>query len=276
MTWLRIWLRYGHRMPLWLSHLLGAWGGWLVWLFSPRYRHRWWVHVQNSGTSWWQAWPSVAAAGKMVAELPHVWSGRPLRVQWRGDTHIAQALEQRQSILFLTPHLGAFEVTPRALAKRFPETEMCVMYRPPRKAELAPLLEEIRNRSGLHAAPASLKGVRQLMSALKQGHAVGILPDQVPPQGMGTWVQHFGQPAYSMTLAARLAQQADVVLLAWGERLSWGRGYVVHVSPAPTAVPSDTNEAVQCINHWMEDMIRTAPEQYLWGYDRYKSPRVLG
>lgn len=275
MIWVRIWLKAGRHMPLWLSHGLGAFVGWLVWLFSGRYRQRWLSHVHNSGIGVWQALPSVAAAGQMVAELPRVWLGRSVRVQWQGDELIAQALSQQKSILFLTPHLGSFEVTPRALAKRFPQTQMCVMYRPPRKPELAPLLEEIRNRSGLHAAPASLKGVRQLMATLKQGHAVGILPDQVPPQGMGIWAQHFGQPAYSMTLAARLAQQADVVLLAWGERLSWGRGYTVHVSPAPTPIPPATNEAVTCINHWMEAMIRQAPGQYLWGYDRYKSPRVM-
>jgi len=40
-----------------------------------------------------------------------------------------------------------------------------------------------------------------MMRALKRGEAVGLLPDQVPPQGMGVWADFFGAPAYTMTLA---------------------------------------------------------------------------
>ena len=46
------------------------------------------------------------------------------------------------------------------------------------------------------------------------------------------WAPFFGRPAYTMTLAARLVQQTGALpLLAWGERLPRGRGYVVHLAP---------------------------------------------
>ena len=84
-----------------------------------------------------------------------------------------------------------------------------------------------------------------------------------------------------MTLAARLAQQPGVqVLLAWGQRLPWGRGYVVHVQPWAQAMDeplaTDPAQAAAQINRAMELLIRRCPEQYLWGYARYKSPRALG
>ena len=60
--------------------------------------------------------------------------------------------------------------------------------------------------AALATAPASIGGVRQMMRALKRGEAVGLLPDQVPPEGMGVWVPFFGKPAYTMTLAARDAE----------------------------------------------------------------------
>jgi KDO2-lipid IV(A) lauroyltransferase len=63
------------------------------------------------------------------------------------------------------------------------------------------------------------------------------------------------------------------VLLAWGERLSWGRGYVVHVAPLEQALPESLEDAVTCINQAMEGLIRQCPQQYLWSYARYKQPR---
>jgi KDO2-lipid IV(A) lauroyltransferase len=78
-----------------------------------------------------------------------------------------------------------------------------------------------------------------------------------------------------MTLSARLALQTGAqVLLAWGQRKSWGRGYVVHVAPMAQALSGNVEEATLQINRAMELLIRQNPQQYLWGYARYKSPRA--
>jgi len=105
---------------------------------------------------------------------------------------------------------------------------------------------------------------------------VGLLPDQVPPEGMGVWVPFFGQKAYTMTLAARLVQQTGAaVAVLWTERLPRGGGYVVHAMPLPVPLPEGGGEEASAlaINQSMEAVIRLKPTQYLWGYHRYKSPR---
>ncbi|HEY9237429.1 MAG TPA: lysophospholipid acyltransferase family protein, partial [Burkholderiaceae bacterium] len=121
-------------------------------------------------------------------------------------------------------------------------------------------------------------GVRQMIRALRRGEMVGLLPDQVPPHGMGVWVPFFGRPAYTMTLAARLVQQTGAVpLLIWGERLAHGAGYTVRVSTLGEALPADDPgqaESAAIINRAMERLIRQCPQQYLWGYNRYKQPRA--
>jgi KDO2-lipid IV(A) lauroyltransferase len=151
---------------------------------------------------------------------------------------------------------------------------MTVLFRPPRKAWLNDLVVSARARPGLLTAPTSLSGVKQLIKALKSGQSVGLLPDQVPPQGQGQWAPFFGQNAYTMTLSVRLAQQTGAaVLTAWGERLSWGRGFRVHVRALASGLPADLTQAVAVVNHEMEALIRTCPQQYLWGYARYKQPR---
>jgi KDO2-lipid IV(A) lauroyltransferase len=126
----------------------------------------------------------------------------------------------------------------------------------------------------MQPAPTTLAGVKQLIKALRRGESVGLLPDQVPPQGMGVMAPFFGRDAYTMTLSARLVQQTGAsVLMAWGERLSWGRGYCVHVRPMPPDLPVDTGAAAALINRAMENLVRECPGQYLWGYARYKMPR---
>jgi KDO2-lipid IV(A) lauroyltransferase len=113
-----------------------------------------------------------------------------------------------------------------------------------------------------------------MIRALRRGEMVGLLPDQVPPDGMGVWAPFFGKPAYTMTLAARLAQQTGAVpLLTWGERLPHGAGYVQRFFEFPGTLPDDPTEAASAVNRAMEQLILQCPGQYLWGYNRYKAPR---
>jgi KDO2-lipid IV(A) lauroyltransferase len=92
---------------------------------------------------------------------------------------------------------------------------------------------------------------------------------------MGIWSPFFGKPAYTMTLSARLALQTGAaVLLAWGERRSWGRGYVIHVRPLGEALSPDLERALLQVSRAMEGLIHACPSQYLWGYGRYKPPRA--
>ena len=77
-----------------------------------------------------------------------------------------------------------------------------------------------------------------------------------------------------MTLAARLVQHTGAtVLLAWSERLSWGRGVAVHVREMREPLSADMDTALAQLNAEMEQLIRACPAQYLWGYARYKPPR---
>lgn len=266
------------RLPLWVAHGIG-WGlGWLVFALSPTYRRRFVENLRQAGLGWKQGRGAVGQAGQLVAELPRLWFGRPVVVRWDGAWHIEQALTQGRGIIFLTPHLGSFEVTAQAYAARFGTVQpITVLFRPSRQPRLRELVATARHRPGLQTAPTTLAGVKQLIKSLKQGQSVGLLPDQVPPQGLGVWAPFFGREAYTMTLSARLAQQTGAaVLLAWGERLSWGRGYVVHVQTLGAELPSDPQAAATVINQAMERVIAACPQQYLWGYARYKQPRQEG
>jgi KDO2-lipid IV(A) lauroyltransferase len=272
--------RWLSHWPLPLLHALGGFIGWASYALSPTYRRRFEAHVLQAGVPRAAARAAIAEAGRMASELPRLWlrgaGSVPLRVE--GAELVDAALAEGRGLLLLTPHLGCFEITAQAYAAAYGARHpITVMFRPARQAWLRELMAGSRERPGLTAVPADLGGVRSMLRALKRGQTVGVLPDQVPPEGMGAWAPFFGKPAYTMTLAARLVQQTGAVaLLTWGERLPAGRGYVVHYVPFDEPLPADPDaqaESAAAINRAMERLIRRAPQQYLWGYHRYKAPR---
>lgn len=261
------------RLPLPLVHNLGAAAGWLAWLASPTYRRNFARHITQANLVDARL-AAIPEAGKALFELPKIWLrpqqevvGRVVRVS--GWELVEAAWQAGRGILFLTPHLGCFEITAQYYAAQRPIT---VLYRRPKQDWLAPLIEEGRG-ANLKLAPADLSGVRRLLKALKGGDAVGMLPDQVPGNGEGAWVPFFGRPAYTMTLAARLAETGATVLFAYAERLHYGAGYHLRLFPLTAPLEGDLAQRAAQINAELETLVRRCPEQYLWGYNRYKAPR---
>ena len=275
-------LRWLSHRSLRLLHALGAGAGWLTYAFSPSYRRRFAANAMLAGISASARRQAIAEAGRALLELPYLWLRPPQAplsppVRWDGAELIDAAHANGRGIVFLTPHLGCFEVTAQAYAERYATLQgpITVLYRPARKPWLREIVDTSRIRPGLAAVPATLTGVRQMIRALRRGEAVGLLPDQVPPEGLGVWAPFFGRPAYTMTLAARLVQQTGATpLLAWGERLPRGAGYIVHLAALLEPLPLDDPAAsAAAVNRAMEALIGQCPQQYLWGYNRYKTPR---
>ena len=265
------------RLPLAWLHALGAALGWLVWIGSPTYRR----HMrENMVLALGEAGArrirnaAIAHAGRQFIELPKIWL-RPLDevaarvVRISGWAHVEAAVRAGKGIVYLTPHLGCFEITAQYLSTQAPIT---VLYRPPKRAWMQTLIETGRQRAQLHIAAADLAGVRTLLKALKKGEAVGLLPDQAPKKGEGRWLDYFGKPAYTMTLAARLTESGAAVIMVWAERLPGGAGYHFHLQAPTQPISGDIVERAQQINHEIEALIRQCPQQYLWGYNRYKHP----
>jgi KDO2-lipid IV(A) lauroyltransferase len=269
-------LRLAGRLPLSWLHGAGAALGWIVYWLSPAYAGRLAENLHGSGVCAGAdecaalRRAAIAEAGKAVAELPAVWFGAAeaverMVVQCEGWDVVERARARGAGVIFLTPHLGCFEISALYGAQRMPLT---VLYRPPKQRWLEPLMVAGRSRWNAKVAPADLRGVRMLYRALARGEAVGLLPDQAPGVGEGAWAQFFGRPAYTMTLVKRLQQASGAaVIMAFAERLSAGRGYRLFLEEIAT---EGLDEAA--LNRAVEAQVRRRPEQYLWSYNRYKVP----
>jgi KDO2-lipid IV(A) lauroyltransferase len=263
-------------LPLRALHGCGAAVGWVVYLFSRGYATRLDQNLRQSGL-YRDAQEyrrlrrrAIGEAGKLLLEAPVIWLCRPERVmrlfrEVRDCGRLIEARARGRGILLLTPHLGCFEAAGFYFGQTLPLT---VLYRPPRLHWLEALLVQGRSRGGTRLATTDLAGVRKLLRALRKGEAVGILPDQAPRFGEGSWAPFFGRPAFTMTLSSRLQRATGAaVFMVFAERLPQGAGYRLHIDPL-----DETPLDEAAVNRAVERAIRLRPEQYLWGYDRYKRP----
>ena len=259
--------------PLPLLHAAGAALGWLVYLCSSSHRRHMRENMALAGYTGHLS-AAIAEAGKSIVELPFIWCASPARVSRLANAEnwdlVQTELDAGRGIVFLTPHLGCFEIVAQEIALR---TELMVMYRPPKQEALKPLVEGARARKNLLLAPANMSGVRMLAKFLKKGKPIGLLPDQVPQEGEGVWADFFGRSAYTMTLPAKLARMGEAtVIITYAERLPGGKGFIVRFVPFDGTLDGDTAEQARAINAAMERLIARNPAQYYWSYNRYKVP----
>jgi KDO2-lipid IV(A) lauroyltransferase len=264
------------RLPLSWVHQLGAFFGWLSYLTDKKSNGIALANIQQSGLAAddTQARKLVKTsrieAGKAVMETFFIWgsaSGKLMRLiqHVHGWSHVTEAQVQNKGLIFLTPHLGCFEITSIYYGEHAPIT---VLYRPPKLRWLSDLVVKGREKGNVKMAPANASGVKQLLHALKAGQAIGILPDQIPRQGEGEWADFFGKPAYTMGLASKLASKTDaVVIMAFGERLPSGKGFNIHLTRV------DDIHTPALLNQAIARQVSQCPAQYLWQYNRFKQRR---
>lgn len=220
-----------------------------------------------------QARAATAEAGKTLIEM--VWSWQKpqdelvkLVRRIDGEHWVEEARDREKGIIFLTPHLGCFEIAAHFAASYSPIT---VIYRPPRHKVFQAFAHAGRSRGNLRLVAVNTKGATALLGALRRAEWVGILPDQVPTNGEGEWAEFFGRPAYTMTLWHRLHERTGAaVILCFCERLARGKGYHIRLEPLPERVPGES--PARQLNRALENLIRRRPEQYLWSYHRHRIP----
>ncbi len=271
-------------LPLGANHALGAFAGRLLYALAPRYRRKIHENLAASGLAQGPAAvgrlarESAAEIGKGATEV--AWAlFRPDEVPRRvhpssGWDAVERLRAAGRPIVFVTPHLGGYDFAGRFLWSRLP---ILAMYRPHKIFWIDQLLREGRNRGaapdGTNVAPANLAGVRMVLKHLKRGGCTVVLPDQVPGLGDGEWVDFFGRPAYTMTLLGRLQEASGAALVfCFAQRLPRGAGFDLHLVALEEPLTADRAAAARVVNAMVERLVRMAPAQYLWSYNRFKRP----
>ncbi len=277
-------LRLTAALPLSWSHRLGALlGGLLWWIPNPLRR----IAERNLAL----CFPEQPVAernpllrrnlletGKGLLELGPLWlwpGQRVLRLIQEpviGEEELAAAMNRKQGVILITPHLGAWELAGLYYSSRYPLT---ILSRPSRIG-LDAISRRGRGRLGGRVVATDAGGLRALLIALRRGEVLGILPDQDTGgvgDGEGLFAPFFGIAAGTMTLVSRLVlKNRTPVFLTWAERLPRGQGYALHLRALPEVTAAASLQAsVAALNQGVEAAVRTLPEQYLWAYKRFKT-----
>lgn len=270
------------RLPLNFLRLVGRWVGALIYRFDQRYQAEINRNLTRAGLySETMARAVAREQGAQAIEAPWVWGRSRKEVLSKcriDDASVAvlnEALTSGRAIVFLTPHLGCYEVGPMMVAERWlkgSDRQFAILYRVPRKSYLRDIVGKGRVSENIVPASADLKGVRQILKIMKAGGIAGILPDQVPSHGEGVWAPLFGEKAYTMTFPLKLARQFKAqVIMARMQREA--EGWRMYVKGWDYVLSGDEKKDAEAMNQFIEETILCCPQQYLWSYKRYKCPR---
>lgn len=263
-------------LPLITIHLLGCFLGLLMYLLDAKFRERTVKHINQSHI----VSGKIATKNLIISNAMHIgmalmesfsiWFASNTRikrlvVRTKNWGLIEKLKSKNKGIIFLTPHIGSFEITAQYYGLFSP---IKVMYKPTGRNWINQLIYQGRNKNHVTPVNIELGGMKQILKALKNGEAVGILPDQVPPEGHGEWSSFFNQKVYTMTLVQKLHTLTKApIIFAIGRRLKIGSGFEIELFEFKGSVTAKK------IDEYIETIVKTSPEQYLWNYRRYKLPK---
>ncbi len=195
-------------------------------------------------------------------------------VVYDGFENFERALARGKGVLFLTAHLGGWELS--AFTHSLYGHPLHIVMRPLDNVYLDSLMRRYRTMHGNSTVDKD-DFVRGLLSAMKAGETVGILMDtnMTPPQGVFT--DFFGIPACTASGLARIALRTDAAVVPgftiWDPGL---RKYRLRFDPALKLVRTGNDDADVLANTTLftkviEDYVRKYPDQWLWVHRRWKT-----
>ena len=192
-----------------------------------------------------------------------------LVTQVEGLAELRQAVNGKQGVILLVPHLSNWEIFGMYVCQNITST---FMYQPPKLPALDRLLQRTRSRGGINLAPADRKGVSLVVKALQRGEMVGILPDQVPNDEGGEFANFFGKQALTMTLVSKLLIRSQAkVFCGFVVRLPKSEGFKLTIREADQSIyDKDLITSVGGLNKSVEDCVHMAADQYQWEYKRFR------
>jgi len=191
------------------------------------------------------------------------------RVHLRGFEKVKEAWERFGKLVFVTGHLGNFELLGARVAQDLP---LWVIARPQSPASWQ-IIKSAREKLGMKVID-KIGSVKEALKVLKQGGALGLLADQHAGDGAGTMVvQFFGRPASVFKTPALLAARTGAPLVfCYDTRMPNGIHVATFLEPKQVA-----DDEVESVTVWfceeLERAILKTPEQWWWLHDRWKIAR---
>jgi KDO2-lipid IV(A) lauroyltransferase len=191
-----------------------------------------------------------------------------------GLAHLREAEKNKRGVIFLTGHLGVWEL--HSFGWSALEYPLSFLVRPLDNPRVEEMVEAIRTRFGNRAIDKQ-SAARQALRVLRQGGTLGVLSDLNTQTREGVFVPFFGKLACTTAGIATLALKTDAVVIptcaVWDRKR---KRYFFHGDPPVELVRTgDQNTDIQVntarFAAAVERMIRLYPDQWLWIHKRWKT-----
>ncbi|MBI3698051.1 MAG: lysophospholipid acyltransferase family protein [Acidobacteria bacterium] len=195
-------------------------------------------------------------------------------IRYQGYEHFELALARGKGVLFLTAHLGNWELS--ALAHGLYGNPMHIVVRPLDNPRLDRLIARYRTLSGNRIIEKT-DSPRRIFEALAANHAVGMLIDQNASPDNGVFVEFFGKQACASTGLTKIALRTGAAVIPGFALWDAAEGrYVLRFWPPVEMTLSGDSDAdvrtnTQRMHTVLEQIIRQHPDQWLWIHRRWKT-----
>lgn len=206
----------------------------------------------------WAFSSSPAPGGASIATI------RP-RVHVEGVEHLHKLKAEGRGVLLVSGHFMTLEMCGRLLCDH---VELAGMYRKHRNPvyEWAVKFGRLRYATAMFAN----EDIRASVRHLKKGGFLWYAPDQDMRGKDTVFVPFFGHTAATITATHQLARMTGCAVVPYFHRREGGDYYLKVGAPLDNFPTQDVEADTARVNQAIEQMVREAPDQYLWIHRRFK------
>jgi KDO2-lipid IV(A) lauroyltransferase len=279
-TWIAriLWL-FSKAVPYRLGVRAGGVLGWLAYYLLPKERKRAIEHLTLAFAGKGDAWVRRTARrnfvhlGKSMLEVLLITPGRLSAItEFRGLENLRRAHDQGKGVLYVTGHIGNWELSGGVLASQFP---LSVVAAPLEPEAVNEFILGLRNRIGIGVILRSRPGAaKELIRIFKQNRVLGLLIDQDTDVD-GAFVDFMGRQAWTPTAAASMALKFGApVVFGYARREKNDRHTVIVEGPLELIRTGDQKQDIVAntalFTKLIEERILQNPEQWVWMHRRWR------
>ena len=285
----------GLKLGLGLFRLLGldrasGFGGWLFRTVGPRL-----PITRIARTNMARAMPELSAAeierycadmwdnlGRTAAEYAHIDTlagpERDKRISITGQENVAEVIEQGKPAIFISGHIGNWELLPLCLGGTSLPERAGEVYRHANNPYVDKWMVNLRAK---HIIPIQVPkggpGGRQIITLMREKRSLCMLVDQKMNNGIRA--HFFGVPAMTTPSAALLALRFDAPIFLVTIKRKGGAYFDIHIHPPMKVDQENDNKTeiarlTQALNDALEAHIRTRPHEWFWLHNRWPKDAV--
>jgi len=264
-----------YRFGVWSGGMLGA----IAFYVLPRERKRALQHLtlifHEKGDAWVRrtARRSFMHLGKALIEFMLMNTERLTRlVDIQGEENFRNAIARGRGVVFVTGHIGNWEILAGAVALRYSASVVAAPIEP---VEVNDMIVDLRASLGVRTILRGKPGAsRELIRVFKENRILGILIDQ-DTDVESAFVDFMGRPAWTPTAAASMALKFGApVLFGYVRRGKNNRHTITAEGPLDLMRTGDDEKDIiantAMFTKKIEACVLENPEQWVWMHRRWR------